>query len=331
MFKIWLERSLPQPYKPLLDGVAVVIGTAEDSPEDPLYTLEEAEAIIAGGRLDYDATLMDRAPRLRVISRTGIGVDKVAVREATLRGIAVCNAPDAPTISTAEHAISLMLAVGKQLKWCHRSIRAGGKLDFFNDYDGVEFFGATLGLIGLGRIGGHVAGIARGLGMRVMAYDPYVSPDWAAELDVDLATSLEEVLGAADVLSLHLPLTPETEGILNARRLAQMKSGSILINTARGGLVDEGALLEALEKGHLYGAGLDVLRVKPVPRDHPLLQRDDVIISPDVAAANRSGKDRLWRTAITQALQVLRGQRPKHLVNPEVFSRSARRTKGGSR
>jgi D-3-phosphoglycerate dehydrogenase len=194
-------------------------------------------------------------------------------------------------------------------------------LDFFTDYDGIDFFGATLGLIGLGRIGGHVAGIARGLGMNVMAYDPYVLPSRAAELDVDLAASLEEVLGAADVLSLHLPLIPETEGMLNARRLAQMKSGSILINTARGGLVDEGALLEALEKGHLYGAGLDVLQVKPVPPDHPLLKRDNVIISPHVAAANRSGKDRLWRTAITHALQVLRGQRPKHLVNPEVWDR----------
>jgi D-3-phosphoglycerate dehydrogenase len=125
MFRIWLERPLPQAYKSLLDGRAVVIGTAEDSSEDPLSSLKEAQAIIAGGRLDYGATLMDRAPQIRVISRTGIGVDKVAVEEATSRGIAVCNAPDAPTISTAEHAISLMLAVGQQLKWCHRSIRPG--------------------------------------------------------------------------------------------------------------------------------------------------------------------------------------------------------------
>ncbi len=319
MFRIWLERALPSVYTSLLDGEAVIVGTAEDIPDEPLGSLDQAEAVIAGGRLDYDAPLMDRAPKLRVISRTGIGIEKIEIEEATKRGIVVCNAPDAPTISTAEHAIALMFAVSKKLRWCDLNIRAGGRSDFFNDYDGLELSGATLGLIGLGRIGGHVARIAHGIGMKVVGHDPFVSADRARAMGVELAPTLEEVLPLADVISLHVPLLPETHDLLDAQRFAQMKKGAILINTARGGLVDEVALIQALENGHLYGAGLDVLKVKPVPPNHPLLGRDEVVISPHVASATRTGKDRLWRSAINQALQVLRGQKPAHMVNAEVW------------
>jgi len=319
MYRIWLERILPSAYAPLLEGVAVIVGVAGDTPDDPLAALDEAEAIIAGGRLDYNAALMDRAPQLRVISRTGIGVDRVAVSEATARRIAVCNAPDAPTISTAEQAIALMFAVAKQLKWSDRVLHAGGRPDFFNEYDGLELYGKRLGLIGLGRIGGHVAKLALGIGMNVVGFDPFISTERAEELGVELVSNVEELLHIADVVSLHTPLLPETRRLINAERLAQMKPGAILINTARGGLVDEAALFDALESGHLFGAGLDVFEAEPPPPNHPLLGRDDVITSPHIAAATRAGKDRLWRTAVTQALQVLRGEKPPHLVNPEVW------------
>jgi len=319
MYKIWFERTLPPVYASLLNGVAVAVGAASETPETPFAALEDAQAIIAGGRIRYNATLMDLAPHLRVISRTGIGLDNVSIPDATVRGIAVCNAPDAPTISTAEHTIALMFAVARQLKWSDRALRRGGKIDFFNQYNGLELRGARLGVIGLGRIGSRVAKLAMALEMTVMAFDPFISVEQAREIGVELAPTLEEMLPGVDVLSLHMPLTPKTRGTMNAKRLAQMKSGAILINAARGGLVDEAALLDALKRGHLRGAGLDVFASEPPAPDNPLLNRDDVIVTPHIASATGAGKDRLWRAAIIQALQALQGERPAHLVNPEIW------------
>ncbi len=319
MYKIWFERTLPLVYAPLLNGVAVAVGAASETPDTPFAALAEAQAIIAGGRITYNAAVMRMAPQLRVISRTGIGLDNVSVPEATARGIAVCNAPDAPTISTAEHTIALIFAAAKQLKWCNRVLQHGGNIDFFNRYRGLELRGARLGLIGLGRIGSRVAKLAVALEMTVTAFDPFISTEQAYELGVELAPTLEEVLPIADIISLHVPLTSETSGMINTERLAQMKPGAILINAARGGLVDETALLEALDCGHLRGAGLDVFASEPPSPDNTLLNRDDVIVTPHIAAATGAGKDRLWKTAIIQVLQVLQGKRPAHLINPEIW------------
>jgi D-3-phosphoglycerate dehydrogenase len=319
MYRFWFERTLPAAYAPLLEGVAIAVGAATETPDAPYAALGTAQAIIAGGRLTYDARLMDLAPELRVISRSGIGLNNVSIPEATVRGIAVCNAPDAPTISTAEHAIALMFAVARQLKWCDRALQRGGKTDFFNDYDGLELRGTRLGLIGLGRIGSRVAKLALALEMTVIGFDPFISAEHAQEIGVELVSTVEEVLPMADIVSLHVPLTPETQGMINAERLARMKPGAILINAARGGLVDEAALLGALENGHLRGAGLDVFVSEPPSAEHPLLSRDDVVATPHIASATNAGKDRMWQAAIIQALQVLKGERPAHLVNPEIW------------
>lgn len=319
MYNIWLERTLPAKFAPLLAGIARPIEVASEAPDNPFENLAQAHAIIAGGRIAYDAALMEQAPQLRVISRTGIGVNNVAIAEATARGIAVCNTPEAPTISTAEHTVGLMFSVARRIKRSELELRRGGKVDFLTDYDGLELYGHCLGLIGLGRIGGHVARLAQGIGMKVVAFDPYISTERAAELGVELQPSIEEVLRSADVISLHVPLTPESQGLMNAERFALMKQDAIFINAARGGLVDEGALLAALESGHLWGAGLDVFTIEPPQPDHPLLGRDDVVATPHIAGATRAGKDRMWRGAIANALQVLRGERPEHLVNPEVW------------
>jgi D-3-phosphoglycerate dehydrogenase len=261
---------------------------------------------------------MDRAPLLRVIARTGIGVDKVDLEAATERGIAVCNAPDAPTISTAEHAITLMLAIAKQVPAAQAALRNGGR-DFFASHQGEELSGRTLGLAGIGRIGSRVARIIAGFDMQVIAYDPFVGEASAAAVGIKLVDSLEELLTTADIVSLHLPLTDATRHLIDGERLGLMKPGAILVNTARGGLVDHDALLGALELGHLSGAGLDVTDPEPLPTDHPLLRRDNVVVTPHVAAATTAGKARLYESAVAQALQVLRGQYPKHLVNPEVW------------
>ena len=161
--------------------------------------------------------------------------------------------------------------------------------------------------------------------MRVVAYDPYISKERAGELGIELVSSMAEALRVADVVSLHVPLTDETRHLINAQSLAAMKPGAYLVNTARGGLVDEKALIEALDSGHIHGAGLDVFDPEPPPPDHPLLQRDNVVATPHIAGASMQSKDRLWQQAIAQALQVLRGERPPNLLNPEVWSRVAER------
>ena len=320
MHKIWFERKLPREHAHLVEGLARPLGFALEGSSDPLAEISEADGIVASAKVVYDGALMDRAPALKVIARTGVGYDNISVPDATARGICVCYTPDAPTISTAEHAVALMLAAAKQLKRYNRAMVAQPMADHISSYYGLELYGRRLGLVGLGRIGARVAKVALALGMSVTAYDPFVTSARAAELDVELAPTLEALLSEADVVSLHVPASPETRHMINAERLALMKPGAYLINAARGALVDEAALLHALESGRLSGAGLDVFDCEPPPADHPLLSRDDVIATPHLAGPSPAGRQRMWEGAISQALQVLRNERPVHLLNPDVWS-----------
>ncbi len=319
MYRLWFERPLPAKYQPLLDNIAVVVGAGFVNPETARPALDGVQGIIASARIRYDGAFMDQVPSLRVISRTGIGIDNISIPDATARGIAICNTPDVPSASTAEHAILLMLAVLRHLNRWENVLRNAERYDFFNEYQGVQAEGLRLGVVGLGRIGGRVARVGQALGMDVVGYDPYLSAAGAAPLGIPLLTTLEELLSSVDVVSLHLPISDDTRGLMNAERFALMKPGAILINTARGSLVDENALLAALESGYLAGAGLDVFHPEPPPPDHPLLQRSDVIATPHIGGVTLASKDRLWREAIAQALQALSGQRPPSIVNPEVW------------
>lgn len=322
MYKIWFERDVPQAYASLFADVAVGICPGDRVGEDPYHLLEQAQAVLAGGRI-YDSAAMDRAPHLLVISRTGIGYDTVDVAAATQRGIAVVNAPDAPTIPTAETALALLLNVARSVKQIEndmtRAQERGKKLSAWDVYVGIELAGKQLGLVGLGRIGSHVARVGAALGMKVAAYDPHVSAERYEQLQVARADSLADLLGSSDVLSLHLPLNEETQNFMNAERFAQMKRGAIFVNVSRGKLVDEAALAAALDSGHLFGAGLDVTRVEPPLADNPLLRRDNVVITPHIGGASVLGRRRLFEHAMAQILQVLRGERPPHLINAEVW------------
>lgn len=314
--KVWFERPV---LADLRDGVAVraeMLGPAEATPDDPYAALGGAVGIVASVHR-YDADLMDRAPHLRVISRTGIGYDTVDLAAATGRGIAVCNAPDGPTVSTAEHAVTLMLMAAKQVRRAELGLRSGGS-DFYARHVGLELRGRTLGLVGFGRIAREVAAIARGLGMEVSAYDPFIDTT-ATPPGTTLVPALEDLLAAADVVSVHVPLTPESRHLFDTSMFAAMKPGAVFVNTARGGLVDLDALAAALDEGHIFAAGLDVTDPEPLPPDHPLLARDDVVVTPHVAAATVEAKRRIFETAFSQVLQVLAGERPPHLVNPEVW------------
>jgi D-3-phosphoglycerate dehydrogenase len=309
---IWFER----PPSPDLRAEIETVGRIADDDE-----LAVADAVMAGART-YDAAFMDRAPNAKVICRTGIGVDKVDIAAATERGIAVCNTPDGPTTSTAEHAVALMLAAAKQLKLSERRMRVG-ETDLYASHEAVELDGATLGLVGYGRIARRVGAAARGLGMHVAAYDPFLGADDFA--GARRMTELGELLAAADVVSVHVPLTDASAGLFDAAMFERMKPGAIFVNTARGGLVDQDALLDALDSGRLHSAGLDVTDPEPLPSDHPLLHRDDVVVTPHVASGTGAGKRRIVRMAFEQVMQVLGGERPTHLRNPDVWESVTRR------
>ncbi len=322
MYRIWFERDVPLAYQSMFAAVAAGICPGEQVDRDPYHQLEQAHGVMAGGRI-YDGAAMDRAPHLLVISRMGIGYDAVDVAAATQRGIAVVNAPDAPTIPTAETAIALMMNVSRSVKQIEndlaRALDRGQTLRAWDVYVGIELAGKQLGLVGLGRIGGHVARVGLALGMRVSAYDPHISAERYAQMNVARADSLEALLDSSDVVSLHLPLTERTTGIMNAERFARMKQGAIFINVSRGKLVDEDALAAALDSGHLFGAGLDVTVVEPPLADNPLLKRDNVVITPHIGGASVLGRQRLFEHAMEQVLQVLRGERPPNLINAEVW------------
>lgn len=324
---VWFERAILPDLVDEVAASATILGPG--TPDDPYAGLATAEGALAS-TLRYDAALMDRAPGLRVIARTGIGYDLVDVAEATRRGIAVCNTPDAPTISTAEHAVALMLTVAKGVKPAEARLRAQAG-DYYSRHQAIELDGKVLGLIGYGRIARRVAAACLGLGMQVSAYDPHLDTS-AFPPSVSRTASVEELLSVSDVVSIHVPLSDHTRGMFGRSEFAQMKPGAVFINTARGGLVDGDALLEALDAGHLLGAGLDVTEPEPLPAGHPLLLRDDVVVTPHVASATVEGRTRIFRAALAEALTALAGERPANLVNPEVWdSAAALALRGGPR
>ncbi len=319
MYGFWCERPIPPEFINLLEGFAVVVGVGNAASDAFWDTANDVNVIIAGAGTRFDEAFMERVPHLKVIARTGIGVDNISLPTATARGIAICNAPDVPTASTAEHTILLMFTVTKHLKRVENVLKKGQRINHFTEHRAIELDGLRLGLVGVGRIGGKVAMCARGLGMLVAGFDPFAPPQRFSELGIERSSTLEDLLCAADVVSLHLPSTPETYHIIGAEQLAQMKPGSYIINTSRGTLIDEKALLEALEHGHLHGAGLDVFDPEPPQVENPLLHRDDVVATPHVGGITISSRKRFLHEAVTQSLQVLRGERPSNLVNPEVW------------
>jgi D-3-phosphoglycerate dehydrogenase len=319
LYRIWFERPLPAIFAPLLEGIATPSWATPPFDDSIAATLNGVNAIVASARIRYNAAFFEQVPSLRVVSRTGIGVDNINLADATAYGVAICNTPDVPTAATAEHAVALMMALMRQLRVWEDVLRQSERRDYFTAYDGVQADGAQLGVIGLGRIGSRVARVGKALGMAVIGYDPFCPVDRPIELGITSTSDLGELLSTSDVVTLHLPSTAETYHLLDAARIAQMKPGSFLVNTARGTLVDEAALLDALNSGQIRGAGLDVFDREPPPYDHPLVQHPNVISTPHIGGATVQAKDRLWREAIAQALQVLSGERPPNLVNPDVW------------
>lgn len=322
MFRVWTSRRVPEPLQPAFEGWAETFA-GEDS-DDRLARFPEAHGAVVGAE-HMTPELMDRCPDLLVISRTGVGYDRVDVPAATERGIACTITPGAPTTSTAEHALMLLMATAKKLKDAEHKLRTTTGQDLYKQHTGIELDKKTLGVVGFGRIGRHVAKVARALGMDILAYDPYLSAQAAADLGVRTAANLQVLLERADVVTLHLPATPETVKMINRETLAAMKPGAFLINASRGELVDETALLEALDSGQLAGAGLDVTDPEPPSHDNPLLHRQDVIVTPHIGSSTIAGRLRIYSDAVDNVVSVLKGTQPADLLNPEVWPRVAER------
>jgi phosphoglycerate dehydrogenase-like enzyme len=275
-----------------------------------------AAGAVVGGAHRWGADRFDQNPALRVLVRTGIGHDTVDLDAATARGIAVCTTPDGPTVSTAEHTVALLLAAAKRLGDAQACLRRG-EGDHVARSEAVELAGRTLGLVGYGRIGRRVAAVAEALGMRVLVYDPF------APVDRERAGSLDELLAASPVVSLHLPLTPDTRHLLDRRRLGLLPEGAIVVNCARGGLIDTDALLAAVDGGPVAFAALDVTDPEPLPVGHPLLDHPRVLVTPHVGSATVEARRRMQLDAVRAALTVLDGGVPDHCLNPGVLDRPA--------
>jgi D-3-phosphoglycerate dehydrogenase len=320
MSKIWQEAKLDPEAEAMLNSAAEIIGPRKGPVgTDPLAGIEQADAAIVSAWVTWDTALFNRASRLKAISRTGIGYDNIVVPDATACGVCVLNTPEAPTESTAEFTIALMLCLARKLSLAERRFRTEGWVNA-TELIGVDLAEKTLGLAGLGRIGTRVAEVARALRMKVIAYDPAITAETARARGAERVPDLQTLLAASDVISLHLPLTPQNRGLIGARELAQMKRGAMLINAARGPILVEADLLAALKSGHLGGAALDVWEPEPARADNPLLKLDNVVAAPHIAAATVEGRRRSHLTAAADVLQLLRGQRPANLVNPEVWT-----------
>jgi D-3-phosphoglycerate dehydrogenase len=265
--------------------------------EELRAAMSDCEGLVVRSETKVTAELMDAAHSLRAVGRAGVGVDNIDVAAATARGIVVMNAPDGNTITTAEHTLALLIALARRVPQANASLRAGHWER--KRFIGVELQGKTLGVIGLGRIGRTVAARAHSFGMSIIAFDPFVAPEQARDVELEIVP-LDEVFARADFITVHTPLTAETRGIVGAQAFSKMKRGVRIINCARGGLVDERALLAAIEDGIVAGAALDVFEQEPPAADYPLLALEEVIATPHLGASTKEAQEGVAVTVAEQ-------------------------------
>jgi D-3-phosphoglycerate dehydrogenase len=289
--KVLIADSIsPRAAEELARDNALDVVTETGLSESALVDLvPEFSGVIVRSETKITAKILNAGTQLRVIGRAGVGVDNVDVETATRRGVVVLNAPGGNTVSTAEHAFSLLLSVARKIPQADASVRE--KQWNRKNFEGVELYNKTLGVIGMGRIGSELSRRAIAFGMRVIAYDPYLSAARARSLQVELVEELDDLLAAADFISLHTPLTAETHHIVDLARLQKMKAGVRIINCARGGLIDETALANALQDRHVAAAALDVFETEPLPNDSPLRSAPNLVLTPHLGASTAEAQE----------------------------------------
>lgn len=321
---VFVTRKIPSTALDTLRDAADV--TVWPDPLPPSYqtlreTIADCDGLLCLLTERIDAPLLNAAPNVRVISQMAVGYDNIDVDAATARGIPVGHTPGVLTETTADLTWALLLATARRVLDGVRYVEAGN----WRTWDplgllGIDVHGATLGIVGLGRIGTAVARRAQGFAMRILYTGPREKPAVAVGVNAHYV-DFDTLLAESDIVSLHCPLTPETRHLIDETALARMKPGALLINTARGEVVDQEALLQALREGHLGGAGLDVTNPEPLPADHPLLSQERVVVTPHIGSASVQARTRMAEMAVENLLAGLRGERLPYCVNPEVYKK----------
>ena len=321
MPRVLISDPIAQEGIDLLRSAAEVEVHTKLPPAELIKMLPEYDGLVVRSETKVTAEAVEAGIRLQVIGRAGVGVDNIDLEAATRRGIAVVNAPTGNTIAAAEHAIALMLSLARHIPQASASLSRGEWRR--GDFMGVEVRNKALGIVGLGRVGSEVAKRAAGFEMRLLAYDPFVAPEYARHLGVELVP-MAKLLKESDFITLHTPLAEGTKHLIGKAELAKMKSGVRLINAARGGLIDEAALLKALEEGSVAGAALDVLAQEP-PGDTPLVVHPRVIVTPHLGGSTAEAQSEVAREVAEQVLDVLANRPARFTVNmpfmpPEVHA-----------
>jgi D-3-phosphoglycerate dehydrogenase len=280
-----------------------------------IEALRQADAVLCGNDLQVDDDLFKIAHKVKAIGKLGVGLDTVDIEAASRHGVVVFHTPGANNQAVADHTFALILNLARKIRYCDQSLRE--KRWEHTKIIGVEIWQKTIGIIGLGAIGRCVALRAKGFQMKIVACDPYWPAEFAAEQGIE-QLSLDELLKVSDIVTIHAPLTPENRELINARTLGLMKPAAILINVARGGIVNETDLHQALKTGQIAGAGLDVFEQEP-PHDSPLLELENVVLTPHTAAFTHEAMNTMSMGVVEQLIDFYHGEKPVHLVNPQVF------------
>ncbi len=289
-------------------------GSGIDDP-DFVAALKTADAVLSGNDLVVDDALLNQVDRLKAVAKMGVGLDMIDIEAATGHGVLVFNTPGVNDQAVSDHTFALILAVARKILYCDRSLRE--KRWEHTKILGLELWQKTLGLIGLGAIGRNVALRAEGFRMRVVAYDPYWPEKFATEHNIE-RVNIDDLLAVSDVVSLHVPLMDQTRNLIDAAALAKMKKNAILVNCARGGVVNEADLAAALQDGKIAGAGIDVFASEP-PQDTPLLALENVVLTPHTAAFTTQALSNMDWGVVEQLIGYAKGEKPPHAVNPDVF------------
>jgi D-3-phosphoglycerate dehydrogenase len=286
------------------------------SPADLLDVIGNYDAILVRSGTQVTAELLRAGASLRVVARAGVGVDNIDVAAATLLGIIVVNAPTGNVVAAAEHTIALLMALARQVPQADAHVRAGQWKR--TQFMGVEVRNKVLGTVGLGKVAQEVVRRAQALGMRVMAYDPYVTTEYAAQRDVQLA-SLDELYASADFITVHVPMTETTRNLIGPEAFAKMKPGVRILNVARGGIINETALVEAIEAGKVAGAAIDVFETEPLPADSPLRRSDRIILTPHLGGSTMEAQEQVAEDVAVQVVDVLNDRPARYAVNAPII------------